>query len=164
MSRAQITMEYLMLIGLAMMLIVPSVYLYSERQKSYQYEIVAAQVSQIGNSIINNVNSIQTLGKGSKTVIEFNMPDGVNNISVMAGRELVFSVRTGTGGGDTSLVYVCQFCRASGPSINGTFRIEDALPGKKTFRLRACENSVVIERVIRNATGDFESTGPPYAC
>ncbi len=158
MRKAQISMEYLILVGLAMMMIVPSVYLYSERQKSYQSEIVSAQINQAGNMIMDNVKTIYSLGKGSKTIIDINLPVNINNISIIAGRELVFNMHS-ISLGDADMIYTCYFCSAAGPTLNGSFTINDSSAGRKTFRVTACTNYVLVERVIRNETGDFISTG-----
>lgn len=154
---AQISMEYLVLVGFVMVMIVPSVYLYSERQKSYQSEMTSAQINQAGTLITDNVKTIYSLGKGSKTIIDVNLPPNIVNMSIFAGRELVFRIRTAIG--DSDMMYTCYFCSDAGPTLNGTFAESDFSQGRKTFRVTACTNYILIERVFRNATGDFISDG-----
>jgi hypothetical protein len=163
MKRGQISIEYLVLVAFAMILILPSVYLYSERQKSYQGEMVSVQVSQIGNSIIDDVKSIYSLGKGSNIIVDTNFPAGVNNMSIMAGRELVFNVQTTLG--RTDLVFTCYFCNTVNPTLNGTFSKNDTMQGRKSFRIMSCGSFVLIERVTRNSTGGFNPVnGPSPTC
>lgn len=161
-TRAQISMEYLILVGVAMMMVLPSVYLFSERQKAYESEIISGQVNQAGDLIMGDVKTIYALGKGSKSVIDVNLPKGIKNMTILAGRELVF--KTTSSKGESDIVFFCYFCSNAGPTINGTFSVEDYSAGRKSFRIKACSNYVLIERVIRNTTGEIQSAGPAYNC
>jgi hypothetical protein len=156
MKNAQISMEYLMIVGVAVLLVSASVYFYAEKQRAYESEVISSRVNQIGATIMDNVKTVYNVGEGSRIVLDFDFPKGVNNMSIVGGRELIFSTHSNFG--DSEMLFVCNFCSTS-PSytINGSFTKNDTMPGKKYIRVRNCRNFILIERVINNRTGEFES-------
>ena len=144
-----------MIVGLAVLMVTTAIYFYSERQRSYESEIISARVNQLGTMLIDNVRSIYNIGRDSRTVIELDFPKGVNNISVLGGREIVFNVHTNVG--DSDMIYTCNFCgQATSYTINGTFSKEDVNIGKKYMRVRSCGKFIIIERVIFNTSREYQ--------
>jgi len=64
---------------------------------SVNIKIIDFQISSIGRNIVNTAESIYYSGENSKTVLEFNMPEGVNNVLIISNKEVVFNVTTDFG-------------------------------------------------------------------
>ena len=94
---SQSSLEYLLIVALTFAIIIPTAYLFYNYSKESSQEIVDAQITKVGTSIIDTAESIFYSGQGSKTVIELNMPDNVVSAFVIDGRELVFNVTTSLG-------------------------------------------------------------------
>lgn len=113
-KNAQSALEYLMIIGLTFGIIIPTVYLFYSYSRESNIQIVDSQINSIGSNIVNTAESIYYSGEHSKTIIEFNMPENVNGISIISERELVFTV--GTEFGDTDIVFFSNVNLTTDPS------------------------------------------------
>ena len=102
-KNAQSALEYLMIIGLTFGIITPTIYLFYSYTRESNIQIVDSQINSIGRNIVNTAESIYYSGEHSKTIMEFNMPENVNGISIISERELVFYVTTEFG--DTDIVF-----------------------------------------------------------
>ena len=100
-SNGQSSLEYLLVVALTFAIIVPATYLFYNYSKESNEQIIDSQITSIGRSIVDTAESISNSGKGSKTVLELNIPDKIDNAKIIDGRELVFSVRTGFGVSET---------------------------------------------------------------
>jgi hypothetical protein len=101
MPKAQSALEYLMVIALVLGIIVPVTYLFFNYTSGSNIEIVDAQVNRIGRNIIDTAESVYYSGKSSKIVVELNMPENVEDVYIIAERELVFKVITELGETET---------------------------------------------------------------
>jgi len=102
-KRAQSALEYLMVIALAMGIIVPITYMFFQYSSESNVQIIDVQVTQIGRNIIDTAESVYYSGEGSKIVLEINMPENVEDVYIIADRELVFKVITELG--ETEIVF-----------------------------------------------------------
>lgn len=103
MKNAQSSLEYLMIIGLTFGIIIPTIYLFFTYTKESNVQIVDAQLSSIGRNIVNTAESIYYSGEHARIILEFNMPENVDNVFIIAKRELIFKVETEFG--DTDIVF-----------------------------------------------------------
>ena len=87
-------MEYLLIVALTFVLVVPSSYLFYNYSRDSSQELVDAQITNIGRTIINSAESLFYSGQGSKTTLEVNVPDNVASSVIIDGKELVFNVTT----------------------------------------------------------------------
>src|SRR3989338_2662318 len=92
--KAQSSLEYLLVVALTFVIIVPTTYLFYNYSKESSQEITDAQITKLGRSIVDSAESIFYSGQGSKTVLELNIPDSVYSALIIDGRELVFNVTT----------------------------------------------------------------------
>lgn len=83
-----------MIIALTFAIIVPTVYLFYTYTRESNVQLVDSQINSIGREIINTAESIFYSGEHSKTILEFNMPENVDNVSIISERELVFDINT----------------------------------------------------------------------
>ena len=88
--KAQSAVEYLMIIALTLGIIVPTSYLFFHYSSESNIQIVDAQLTEIGRTIIDTAESVYFSGAGSKIVLEINMPKSVYDVEISANRELVF--------------------------------------------------------------------------
>ncbi len=95
--KGQSSLEYLLIVALTFIIIIPTTYLFYNYSKQSSQEISDAQITKLGRSIVDTAESIFYSGKGSKTTLELNVPDNVNNAVVIDGRELVFNITTDFG-------------------------------------------------------------------
>ena len=91
-KKAQPALEYLMIIALVLGIIVPTTYLLFRNTSESNVQILYSQISQIGNNIVDTAETVFFSGEGSKIVLEVNMPKGVNDVQILANRELVFKI------------------------------------------------------------------------
>ena len=90
--KAQSALEYLMIIALTLGIIVPTAYLFFRYSSESNVQIIDAQITQIGRSIIDTAQSVYFSGEGSKIILEINMPKNVDDVYILADRELVFEI------------------------------------------------------------------------
>ena len=89
---AQSALEYLMIIGITLGIIVPTTYFFFRYSSESTVQIVDAQITQIGRIITNTAESVYYSGESSKIILEVNMPESVTNVQILSNRELVFSI------------------------------------------------------------------------
>ncbi|MFH1590109.1 MAG: hypothetical protein ABIB43_06085 [archaeon] len=95
--KAQISVEYLFILGLALAIIVPgSMMFYSYSQESND-RLVAGQINQIGKNIINQAKEVETIGKNSWTTLEVTFPNAVISAYVVGDYELIIPYETKSG-------------------------------------------------------------------
>ena len=99
-NKAQSSLEYLLVVALTFAIIVPTAYLLYSYSKESTREIKDSQIAQIGKTIVDAAEVIFYSGEGSKTEIEVDIPDNVNKVEIIDGRELVFNARTDFGNSD----------------------------------------------------------------
>ena len=98
--KAQSALEYLMIVAITLMIILPSTYLFYTYSKQLTDEAIYPQINEIGLGIINNAHSVYFSGEYSKIVMDVNMPKKVNDIYILYNRELIFNVESDIGSSD----------------------------------------------------------------
>ena len=98
--KSQAALEYILVVGITFVIIVPTSYLFYNYSKESTEELKDAQITQIGTTIIDLSHSIYYSGEGSKSVLKLNMPDNVNGVKIVDSRELVFNATTNSGSSD----------------------------------------------------------------
>src|SRR3989338_595195 len=96
-AKGQSSLEYLMIVALTFAIIVPTTYLFYNYSKESGEEIIDAQITKIGKSVVDAAESIFYSGQGSKTVLELNIPDNIDSALIIDGKELVFNMTTNVG-------------------------------------------------------------------
>lgn len=92
--KAQSALEYLMIIAITLIIIVPTTYLFSTYSRHSAEQIIYSQINDIGINIINNANFIYQSGEYSKIVMDINMPEKINDVYILYNRELVFNIES----------------------------------------------------------------------
>lgn len=142
-SRGQVSFEYLMLLGLAMLLVVPSFYLFYIHTQESTEQITTSRMDRVGNELVKQAKTIYYTGRYAKTSIEFDMPTNVRRVNVTNDNEL--KVTIAIKGENHSLVYFAEIPMKLGNcthdfSFNDTFYNE----GKKTVIIESCGPEVAL--------------------
>lgn len=148
-SKTQASMEYLLVVALTLVIIVPTSYIFYNYSKESSEELTDAQIIKIGRSIVDASESIFFSGQGSKTVLELNIPENVNSVVIIDGIELVFNVTTNTGVSEFAFFSAVNLTsQGSSCNYNVCYLPEIASSGLKKIKLETINsNSVLIETV-----------------
>lgn len=84
-------------IGIALLVLTSGTLILANYSKSINDQVIANQISIIGNTIMNNAESMYVLGNESWITIEFSLPNALDTVSVNLNTDLVFSYYTSNG-------------------------------------------------------------------
>ncbi|MBN2458665.1 hypothetical protein JXB28_00110 [Candidatus Woesearchaeota archaeon] len=90
-SKAQVSMEFLMIIGIALMMTFPLIIIFFQQQENVQTEIGASQIDKVASEIRDAADEVYYLGAPSKKTVTVYMPEGVKSISITSNK-MVFEV------------------------------------------------------------------------
>ncbi|USN45286.1 MAG: class III signal peptide-containing protein [Candidatus Woesearchaeota archaeon] len=90
--RGQISVEYLIIIGLSLALLIPAVMLFMNYANTSTDDVVSSQINRIGNALVDQAFSVYTFGEGSWTTLTLTFPERVDRLVINGGNELVISV------------------------------------------------------------------------
>ena len=145
--KSQSSLEYLLVVVLTFIIIIPTTYLFYNYSKESSQEITDAQITRLGRSIVDNAESIFYSGQGSKTVLELNVPNNIMSAVIIDGRELVFNATTSFG--ISEIVFfssVNMTTTGSNCNVNVCNLQELGSPGLKKVKIEAIsKDSVKIE-------------------
>src|SRR3989344_5190731 len=99
-AKSQASMEFLIVIGIAFLVIVPATYFFLNFSRESAEEISFYQLEAIGRSMIDTSESLFYTGEGSKTILSVNMPNGIEGATIIDKREMVFNISTAAGYSD----------------------------------------------------------------
>jgi hypothetical protein len=136
--KAQSALEYLMIVGITLMIILPTTYLFYSYSRQLTEETVYPQVNDIGLGIIKNAESVYYSGEHSKIVMEVSMPDKIDDFYILYNRELVFDI--GTDLGSNEMVFFSQINITSDSCIAEKCSLSDvASSGLKKIKIESIE-------------------------
>lgn len=93
-AKSQSSLEYLLVVALTFIIIIPATYIFFTYSRESGNEIVDVQIIKLGTSVIDSAEFIFSSGHGSKTVLDLNVPEGIGNVYIIDGRELIFNMTT----------------------------------------------------------------------
>lgn len=93
---AQIAMEYLMVIALAFMLLVPGIYLFYSYASYREQATTSTQLYNIGSEIISSARIIALNGPPARTTIQAQIPKELINVTIVNNTDFVFRYRVYT--------------------------------------------------------------------
>ncbi len=136
-KKAQAAVEFLFVVGFAMILILPSLALFGKFVEETAYTATTSQVNQIGNYILSTAVQTYQGTNGTVLVIELNFPDGIENMSINNNHELVFNINIG--GAESEQVYYSEI------PIRGEFEQEDFSKGLRKYKFTAVDSGSVVQ-------------------
>ena len=131
--RGQASTEYLMVAALAMIVVFPLIFVFSNKASDSIDTVVDSQVTDIGNSIVDNAEIVYYQGEPSRVTIEHTFPDTITDIYTLGGEELVFVLHP-----DKELVFTTDV------PINGSFGEQAFSAGRKNIKISAVDGYVNI--------------------
>jgi len=144
MNKAQASMEYLLVAGLIMLVILPSIYIFYSYSHRSNEEIRQTQLNEIGRGIVDAAERVYYLGGPSKTTLDATMPDSIKRMEIWCNQELVFFLADGSEVSFKSIVNITTEI----PNYDGRrcydFTEEDYSPGLKKIIIEAKGDNVLI--------------------
>ena len=146
MRKAQASMEYLLVAGLIMLVILPSIYIFYSYSHRSNEEIAQSQVNRFGTQIIDAAEEIYYLGGPSKTTLDLTMPKGVRNMEIWCNQELIFFLADGSEIAFKSRVNITTNIPADDASSRCCYNFtkEDYSPGLKNVIVEAKGDNVLV--------------------
>ena len=97
-KRGQSAVEYLTIISIAFIMIIPAVMLFFNYSKTTNDQVISSQLNLIGSQILSTSEEMNVLGAGSWVTLDINFPESLINASVNNnGQDLVFKYYTTNG-------------------------------------------------------------------
>ncbi len=147
--KSQSSLEYLLVVALTFAIIVPTTYLFYNYSKESSQEIIDAQITKLGTSIIDAAKTIFYSGQGSKTTLEINIPENVESAQIIDGRELVFNITTSFGTSEIVFFSSVNITTISSNCIVNTCKLPElASSGLKKVKIEAVSKDFVRIEVI----------------
>ena len=139
-------MEYLIVVGLAFLVMVPTTYFFFNFSKESSEEVTFYQLEAIGRAIVDTSESLFYTGEGSKTILKISIPKGIEGASLIDGRELVFNVSSSAG--YSEIIFISRVNLTSGNSCKGVCVLEPlSAPGVLSIQIEVQNDSVRIAKV-----------------
>ncbi|MFT4312406.1 MAG: hypothetical protein ACMXYF_04195 [Candidatus Woesearchaeota archaeon] len=144
--KGQYSVEYLMIIGLALFVFGLALMFAFTQSSDLTSEAGVDQVITVGNLILETSEFIYSAGVGTFDTISFTLPVTVTNMSINNNRDLVFSVRSQRG--ETDLLFFSRRdlyfgnCTTVEPPDDLLDYI--STPGRKELVLRKCGTNISI--------------------
>jgi hypothetical protein len=144
---AQASMEYLIVVGVAFLVMLPAIYFFFTFSKESGQEIATSQLDAVGREMVQTAETLLYSGPGSKTTMKVSIPEGVFGASIVDRREIVFNVSTSAG--NSELLFFSRVnLTAQGCGPLGQCDLQGiSTPGAKQIRLTALNTSVLVEQV-----------------
>lgn len=96
-SKAQISVEYAIIMGFVAVISVPLIIIYYDYTAASNEEIVSRQILNIAQKVVDAAESVYYLGEPSQTTLKVHIPNQVTESTIEQERELVFKIKTKTG-------------------------------------------------------------------
>ncbi len=96
---AQISTEYLIIVGFALLLTIPTIVIFFSQSAQTVEQISASEAKQIARKIVDNAEKVYYLGKPATTTITVSMPRNIESIGI-SNREVRISIRGSAGVSD----------------------------------------------------------------
>lgn len=145
--RAQVSVEYLIIIAFTFAILVPALYFFSSFSQTSSNSIAMAQNTRLGNEMMATVVKVVAQGSGSWRTLETSIPAGVTDINVTGdGQELIIIFDSPYG--ETRAVFFSDVLLNASltPGPNGSLFQAGAHQGYAKFRFIAQEvGQVAIE-------------------
>jgi uncharacterized protein (UPF0333 family) len=133
MSKAQISVEYALIMGFVVVISIPLVMIYYDYTALSNDEIIAGQVNRIAQKIVDTAETVYYLGEPSQTTLKVYIPHGIAAASIEQEKEVVFKLRGKTG--------ISDIVHISSVNITGTL---PTTQGIHRITLKAQQNKVLV--------------------
>ena len=133
MGRGQVSMEFLLIMGVAFVMIIPVLILFLTQSQDMQEDVSAAQVNKLADELVDAADNVYYLGTPSKKTIKAYMPNFIESFNFTSNR-IIINVNTG------SRQY--SIFKVTAANLTGTLSTE---VGLHVIEITADNNGVKIE-------------------
>ena len=84
-------MEYLVIVGLVLVLLIPLTILYAKYSSESSYAVTTAKVDSISNEIVAAANQVNVYGTDTQVKLRLSFPDGIQQLE-FKNNEIIFTV------------------------------------------------------------------------
>lgn len=91
--KAQIGIEYLVVVGIIFLIVVPLTLIYLKYSSESSYSVATSKIDSISNEIVNAANQVNVYGQDTQTKLTVDFPEGVQNVKTQ-GKEITFTILT----------------------------------------------------------------------
>jgi uncharacterized protein (UPF0333 family) len=92
-SKAQVSMEYLIIFTIAFMMTLPLIVIYSQQTQNVQADVTQVQIYKLATKISDYAEQVYYMGEPSQRTLIINFPKGINSVTI-AGNNILFNVTT----------------------------------------------------------------------
>lgn len=144
--KGQSSVEYLSVIAIALMVLIPGSYLFLNYSTSTSEQVASNQLNLAGIDIINEAEKMYVLGRMSWVTLELSLPGNFIGAGINDGQELFFNYSTGSGVSTTVFFPVgFNISNSTNPCISGCTL--DLNPGVNRLRLQSQGDFVSILKI-----------------
>lgn len=99
MKKGQAAMEYILMIGFILALLIPLILLFYNQRADTALQVRSQQLRAVGEKIVDQAESVYYLGEPSRIQFRIQLPDNVVNVTIV-NKALVFKLSTEAGVSD----------------------------------------------------------------
>ena len=118
MLKAQVSVEYIFIIGFVTIITIPLLVIYYTYSAQSKDIVATSQAMQIARKIVDSAESVYYLGAPSQTTLKLNFPDGITSTN-LSNREIVFKISTNSG--------VTDIVEVSSVNISGSLPLTEGI-------------------------------------
>ncbi len=96
-STAQISLEYLLIIGISLAILIPTSLFFYQYTQSSNEGVIRSQIAKIGNTMLKNSEQIYGMAEGSRVTVDMDFPANINSITVLNKNEIVIQYELSSG-------------------------------------------------------------------
>jgi hypothetical protein len=130
--KAQVSMEYLIIFGIAFAMTLPLIIIYARQTGNIQADITNAQIYKAASKVSDYAEQVYYMGEPSQRTLKITFPDGINSVT-LSGHLIIFNVTT------TDLTY--EVIKDTAANVTGNIK---TFEGEHTLIFRAESNVVNI--------------------
>lgn len=112
-SRAQVSMEYLIIFGIAFAMTIPLIIIYARQTGNMQADVTQMQIYKAASKISDYAEQVYYMGEPSQRTLYINFPAGINEVR-LNGTMIIFNVTT------TDLSY--QVVKETAANVTGNIK------------------------------------------
>lgn len=140
MKRAQASFEYVMVVAIAFIIIVPGAFLFYNYSNKSSEDLTRAKIEMIGNELVDSVEKVYYIGENSWETIEVDAPENVNRIYLANNYELV--IQYDAHSGFSEAVFFSDINMTS-PYVSGNIS-DNPHAGRNIIRITSMGSYVII--------------------
>ena len=142
MKKAQISVEYMIILSITIAMVIGGAVIFVTYTESSKNQVTKSQISGLGNQIIQNAESIYTIGNGSWIVIDVDYPKELVDIYIADKEELVFVLDTSEGISESIFFSDIALRGTTGSGNKERFGVVQ--PGKHSIKIESKGDAVLL--------------------